>query len=279
MREHRDLVEQLTAEQQIRRQRGQRHPVWDFMFSYYPVTPGKLKKWHPGFGVVLLASKQEEFPVHLRKYYNNNDNRLTFDQEGYWQHRAETVRYVHQLLSATFERPARFNCFGLHEWAMVYRDDRRHPDPLRLGIDGTNKVVEESNLRCTHYDAFRFFTPEAVPRNASLLRREDQIATDQPGCVHAGMDLYKWTTKLGALIPGELWLKTFRLACDFRALDMKASPYDLSDWGFDPIGIESSKGRAEYVRHQKQLSKRSQVLRLEILSIMEKAFPQLVRGT
>ena len=34
---HRNSVEQLTAGHRERRSRGERHPVWDFMFSYYPL--------------------------------------------------------------------------------------------------------------------------------------------------------------------------------------------------------------------------------------------------
>ena len=35
--EHRRAVDELTAGHRARRSRGERHPVWDFMFSYYPV--------------------------------------------------------------------------------------------------------------------------------------------------------------------------------------------------------------------------------------------------
>ncbi|MGL1409555.1 hypothetical protein ACSTIX_23730, partial [Vibrio parahaemolyticus] len=73
-------------------------------------------------------------------------------------------------------RPAQFGCFGLHEWAMAYRtEDVRHAVPLRLGSDGTDAVVESHDLKCTHFDAFRFFTPDAVPRNRTALSRDLQI--------------------------------------------------------------------------------------------------------
>ncbi len=78
-----------------------------------------------------------------------------------------------RLLSATADRTPRWNCFGLHEWAMVYRDVEapRHDVPLRLGAQGTDRVVERQGLRCTHFDAFRFFTDDAVGRNAQPLSR------------------------------------------------------------------------------------------------------------
>ena len=119
---------------------------------------------------------------------------------------------------------------------MVYRrPTARHAVPLRLGSDGTDAVVESHNIGCSHFDAFRFFTPEAAPRNRLSPTRENQPTLEQAGCLHAGMDLYKWAIKLGPLVPGELLLDTFELARDIRELDMQASPYDLAEWGYAPV--------------------------------------------
>ena len=97
-------------------------------------------------------------------------------------------------------RTPQLGCFGLHEWAMVYRtpeDDVRHAGwPLRLGSGGTDEVVERHGIRCSHFDAFRFFTDDARPRNALQPTRDGQVALEQPGCLHAGMDVYKWAFKL-----------------------------------------------------------------------------------
>ena len=53
---------------------------------------------------------------------------------------------------------------------MVYRlseDETRHADwPLRLGAAGTDEVVESHRIACSHFDAYRFFTPAAAPLNA-----------------------------------------------------------------------------------------------------------------
>ena len=78
--------------------------------------------------------------------------------------------------------------------------------PLRLGATGTDTVVEAEvagPLRCSHFDAFRFFTPEAAPRNAGSPSRATQQDWEQPGCLHANMDLYKWSYKLSPLIDSE----------------------------------------------------------------------------
>ncbi len=97
------------------------------------------------------------------------DDVVSVDVDAFLEARGDTVRFVHDLLGRTAARPGRFGCFGLHEWAMVYRldsSDVRHAGwPLRLGPDGTDAVVESHQVACSHFDAFRFFTPEAVPRN------------------------------------------------------------------------------------------------------------------
>src|SRR6202012_5541497 len=94
------------------------------------------------------------------------DGRVRLDVPALVADRGDPVRFVRRLLAATAARPAFTGCFGLHEWAMVYGgDERRHPLPLRLGQRGTDEVVGAHPIRCTHFDAFRFFTPAAVPRN------------------------------------------------------------------------------------------------------------------
>ncbi|OBK78735.1 hypothetical protein A5651_02075 [Mycobacterium sp. 1274761.0] len=54
------------------------------------------------------------------------------------------------------------------------------------------------------------------------------------------------------------------LAADARELDMRASPYDLVGYGFDPIAIESPAGRAAYIREQQDIAVRAAPLRAAI---------------
>ena len=51
---------------------------------------------------------------------------------------------------------------------------------------------------------------------------------------------------------------------------MRASPYDLRRFGFDPIRIEEPSGRAEYVRCQGEIAARAAPLRLALLSRCER---------
>ena len=122
---------------------------------------------------------------------------------------------------------------------MVYRlaeDETRHPaHPLRLGPAGTDEVVETHRIACSHFDAYRFFTAPARPLNTLSPAAHDRPAFEQPACLHAGMDLYKHAFRLSPLVPSELVADCFELARDIRVLDMRASPYDLSDLGYEPV--------------------------------------------
>ncbi|WP_047519902.1 hypothetical protein [Microbacterium sp. ZOR0019] len=262
---HRDRADALTAAHRDRATRAEKHPVWDFLFKYYSYKPAQLRRWHPGAGVELADAVDR---LDWRWYSpGRSAGSAVPDAFAFGQEKAELAALIEKMLRRTASRPGQFGCFGLHEWAMVYRaEEHRHAVPLRLGQAGTDAVVENHDLRCTHFDAFRFFTPEAVPRNRTSLSRDEQPLFEQPGCLHAGMDLYKWATKLGPLIPGELLLDSFELARDIRLLDMQAAPYDLSAWDVVPVPIETPEGKAEYVRRQRIFADRGAALRAALLN-------------
>ncbi len=273
-RAHAERADALTAVWREAHERGAKHAIEDFLFTYYPTRLGQLRRWHPGAGVVLEVRPDDERlgwrwyrPVALPDARTG----VTLDVAAFLAERGDAVRYVRALVGATAGRPGTFGCFGLHEWAMVYRDaaagrDHRHPLPLRLGHDGTDAVVEGHRVTCSHFDAYRFFTPEARDANQLRPTRERQPAMEQPGCLHANMDLYKWALKLGPAVPGELLLDCFELARDIRYTDMAASPYDVSAYGVEAVAIETTEGKAEYVRRQRGFAERSQRLRARLVA-------------
>lgn len=261
---HRERVMTLIGPHLDRRAQGTSHPVVDFLFTYYRLRPGQLARWHPGFGIGLSGSEAEAYAQ--LSGYSRIDGAVTVDPELPMRRRC-TIEFVVGLLDATARRPANLSCFGLHEWAMVYRAEQpRHTAPLRLGHDGTDAVVESMPLRCTHFDAFRFFTVPARPRNCAQLTRDMQQATEQPGCLHASMDLYKWCAKLLPLLDSDIVTDAFELAYSARELDMRASPYDLREFGYEPVCIETASGRAEYVRQQAAISEHAAVVRQALLT-------------
>jgi hypothetical protein len=259
-----------------RRSAGQKHPVEDFLFTYYTQKPGQLKRWHPGAGTVLTG-EQAAVRQGWKHYRTLDDGELaslglaaggtavTFGRAAFLADRQEALAFAEVILRGTTARPAQFGCFGLHEWAMVYRQDKfdlRHEYlQLRLGPAGTDKVVEDNKIRCTHFDAFRFYTPDAIPLNEFSPSRESQRHMEQPGCLHANMDLYKWAYKLLPALSSELVMDCFELSWRIRAMDMQASPYDLAEWGYPAIPIETPQGKASYVEHQRAFAAEAGVLR------------------
>jgi hypothetical protein len=264
-RAHEQRVDALTAGHLTRRADGRRHPVADFLFTYYSHRPAQLRRWHPGPGVALAGGEDRRD----WRFYRLDADRAVLDVEELLAARGNSVRFIRDLLARTASRPAQLGCFGLHEWAMVYRQDPeqlRHADwPLRLGPDGTDEVVEQHSIRCSHFDAFRFFTPPARPRNALTPTRQAQAALEQPGCLHANMDLYKWAYKLSPGVPSGLTMDCFELAREVRELDMRAAPYDLRELGVEPVRIETSEGKAQYVAAQRAFSGRAQALRARLV--------------
>jgi hypothetical protein len=267
---HAEAADALTAAYLDRRSRVERHAIDDFMYDYYGVKPSHLRRWHPGPGVVLAGTAEQTRAHASWRWYRTVDGGVGLDVPAFLADRGDTVRYVHALLSGTAARPAQLGCLGMHEWAMVYRQDdarRRHTLPLRLGRAGTEAVVEGHPLRCTHFDAFRFFTPDAVGRNRLQPTRQTQPALEQPGCLHANMDCLKWASKLGPAVPGDLLLECFRLARDIRVLDMEASPYDVSSLGHEAVAVETPEGKAEYVSRQKGFAQRAAPIRQRLMEV------------
>ena len=262
---HEARVDAWLGEHLGRRREGVKHPVEDFLFTYYSYRPAQLRRWHAGFGVILAGAGPQ-------KHYVAAGGGLTVDP-ALLARRAETVRWIRDLLRATAARPAQLGCFGLHEWAMVYKQDRdqvRHNAwPLRLSPSATAQVVEDRGVRCTHFDAYRFFTEPARPLNVLTPTRERQSALEQPGCMHANMDLYKWAYKLSPLIPSELVADCFELSRRVRELDMRASPYDLADLGYSPVKIETADGRAAYATAQREFFELSTPLRARLIEQCE----------
>ena len=245
---HEERVDAWTAPVLARRSRGESHPVEDFLFTYYSFRPGQLRRWSPGHGVRLEGGPELPAP----------DDRVR-----------RTAASVVALLERTASRPAHLGCFGLHEWAMVHgqsQDDVRHAAwPLRLGAEATTALVEALPVRCSHFDAFRFFTPSAAPLNALQPTRATAPDLEQPGCLHATMDLYRHASRLAPHVPSELVADAFALARRVRELDMRASPYDLAALGYAPVRVETPQGRREYADAQRGFAAEGAVLRARLL--------------
>lgn len=262
-----------SAAHEQRRKKHERHAVEDFLWEYYPLRPGILARWNPGATVAIQRPPDghpalPEYEARLEwRWHREEDGHLFLDLEQFRDARARGIRFVHDLARAILSRTPKFSCFGWHEWCMVYGGDKRHDIPLRLGQEGTDQAVEAATIACTHYDAFRFFTDEAVPHNTLYPTREKALELEQGGCLHANMDVLKWCLQLGPAIPGDLLLDAYDLARDIRWMDMAAAAYDLSNLGVEPIRIETPQGRSQYAALQKNFAARAKPLRERLLAL------------
>lgn len=270
-RAHETRVRRWTDPHQARAARGEKHPVYDFLFTYYAFRPAWLRQWHPGPGVRLGGQAAREF-LRWPEYRETSDG-VAIDLASLPPQRREFVQWLRAMLAGMQSRPAFFGCFGWHEWAMVYRQTpeevRHNAWPLRFGPIELAAIVEGASICCSHFDAFRFFTAPARPLNKLQPVRTDALHLEQRGCLHANMDLYKWAFKLAPFTPSELVADCFELAQDIREVDMRASPYDLRALGFEPICVETPAGRAEYEGYQCRFAARSEPLRERLIALCE----------
>lgn len=261
---HEESISEMIDDYLERRQHQYKDPVMDFLFEYYAFRPSHLKRWSPGFGTLLEDGIKADWPFHEMVSTGGD---CFLDIATFPDDRISSLKWILNVLEQSARRSPSFGCFGMHEWAMVYRtDDIRHDYlSLRMNKDELAEFVESRPLVCTHFDAFRFFTEEARPQNKYALDRDKFAEMEQPGCLHTNMDLYKWAFKMYPWISSETIREAFELAVETRYIDMKASPYDLRERGLEPIKIETKEGQQEYVKKQQAIFERSKPIRKTLI--------------
>lgn len=268
-RSHELRVHELLSEHLRRRSHGVKHPVFDFLFEYYSFRSTNLGIWSPGVGVTLEKSPKHTLPALA---WETTPAGVELSLRKLSPRRVQSLEWIIDLLTKTQQRPARFGCHGLHEWAMVYRSPEFRylgSVPLRLSLEEIAQIVDTQGLCCTHYDAFRFFTQAARPLNSVQPSWDERLAMEQRGCLHVNMDLYKWASKFWPWVNAELLVDTFELALEARKIDMRASPYNLEEFGFKPIPIETEQGRLEYEQEQREIATRAIPLRARLIHALD----------
>ena len=283
------------------------HPIYNFLHTYYRYSAKNLRFYSPGIDVVLEAEKgtstsdsrssssssssssKRKKESHVSqldpKYLHvSNDECCSYilppmasidpSSPFGWI----TLSRNRDLLMNTASRAPFFGCFGYHEWAMLYSGRNKglseplplHQKevPLRVTQDVIDDVVETMGLRCTHYDAYRFFHPSVQPLNiVHPLTRTNQIEHEQSGCVHAAMDLFKYAYTIYPFISSSLLRACVNVALTARKLDMRASPYDTTNVLYcgPPICVETLEGRNQYQEEQKSLALEATIIREQLI--------------
>ena len=279
----------LPADKKLRRRSHlvSEHPIYSFLHNYYQYSVCKLKYYSPGVGAVLEGAKPALHGKELDlKYMSYSDLGGEYDQNKvvtYIKSRNfgwDRIIKARNILKAAFRKPAFFGCFGMHEWAMLYSGNgttvkgHQHHLPMRVDQNTIDTVVgAPGQMRCTHFDAYRFFQPGAKPLNAvSQLTRETQVRYEQPGCIHANMDLFKYAYMAYPAVSSELLVQALELALEARKVDMRASPYDVSSFaGCEiPICVETVAGRKLYVEEQERVARLAVPVRRRLLDVYDR---------
>lgn len=261
------------------------NPIYNFLHSYYKYSTSDLKKYSPGMSVIMAgASPGANADTLHEKYMTFNEFGGCYDINQFQQladgkYGRERITRDRDILQSTSTKVPFFGCFGLHEWAMLYSGNgaatTRHQEstPLRVDQQTIDAVVgAPGQLRCTHYDAFRFFQPAAKPINTvKTLSRENTPRHEQPGCIHANMDLFRYAYQLYPFVSSALLLQALTLALEARKVDMRASPYDVSAFeGCEiPICVETPQGRKLYIAEQERVANAAVPIRQALLSIYD----------
>src|SRR3569623_782949 len=100
------------AEDRIRRMsRGQKHPIYDFLFEYYSFRPAHLLRWTPGFDILLEEANPEDIGW---SDFEACENGLVLRPRAFPAQRVSYLQWAVHYLEATQAREASFACFGLH---------------------------------------------------------------------------------------------------------------------------------------------------------------------
>jgi hypothetical protein len=248
-------------------------------------------------GVLLEGASEEDFTsnLHLRGATIVEKEGVLYSPyrffgKGDSSRKEENARlsapflWYRSILQQTLTAEPIFHCYGLHEWAMQYQPAGAPPPPsakyqthlpLRVSREVINETVERKGVSCTHVDALRYFTEDAVPLNqyGGPLERADQARLEQPACVHAHMDLIKMALKLQPFCDPSLLERVLQVGLEARRLDVAASPYDASAYGVGMVPIDTPEGRAEYRTKQKELMERVEPVRRDLLRAYENFIP------
>ena len=245
------------------------HPIYNFIHKYYSYSLKQIRFYSPGRNVLLQEVHKKKdvnnilSPDFFNSIYNNENDDIKcngmyeIEKNNLSNKKRKKFEKSRDILLKTSITPPHFSCFGLHEWAMLAKGDgkesRHQTLPLRVSQQVIDKVVQSKGaLRCTHFDAFRFFHPDVTALNDVQLSRAKQVDTEQPGCVHATMDLFKYAYELYPLVSAEILRACLGVSLDARHIDMRASPYDCSaiEGVGDPIKIETAEGRKQYATEE-----------------------------
>ncbi len=107
---HMDLVGPFADAFLKRRALGLKHPVHDFLFTYYRCSPLKLKQWVPSFNeeLIITTSTQEDYPWLIDYWFKLNENVLSLNQERLQENTRNLALFIANLCRNILQQAPRF---------------------------------------------------------------------------------------------------------------------------------------------------------------------------
>jgi hypothetical protein len=193
------------------------HPIYNFIFVYFFFNQKILFQYSPGMNTTIELDQDYDklFSLNLAPELQPIEAQsktlaISFSEKKISK---KFLQRTLQILKSVQSKLPSFWCFGLHEWAMQYHSSQLAPSPstksssfqslpLRVSPEQIESLINPPSsaiqppiprLRCTHFDAIRFFTPSSLPLNviSPTPTRNTVDQFDQPGCIHVNMDLFK----------------------------------------------------------------------------------------
>ena len=238
-------------------------------------SPAQLRRWHPGAGVG--ARRSGRLAARRLALLRRRRGRRRRRRRGLLAARGDTLRFVRELLVAHGRRGRHgFGCFGLHEWAMVYRldpADVRHAGwPLRLGAAGTDAVVEAHQIALLALRRLPLLHPRrraaqrAARRPVRASRRSSSRAACTPG----------WTStsgryKLGPAGPERAGRGLLRAGPRHpRRSTCGPRPTTCASSATSRCASRPPRARPQYAAAQRGFSARGQALRARLVDAIDR---------
>ena len=252
---HEARIDRWAVPHRERRTRGESHPVHDFLFTYYSETPGRVRRWHPGVGTALAPPPDGPAPHAEWRWYRTGDDGTVAPRPGGLPRRPRQRRCASCTSCSPPPRagrcsPAASGCTS-GRWSTAPTSAGTRC-PLRLGQAGTDAVVEAHPIRCTHFDAFRFFTPAGRrPQPPAADPGEpDRDWSSRAACTR------RWTSTSGptsSAPPSPVSCSPTASSWPPTSASWTCGPRrtTCSDLGYAAVAIETAEGKAEYAAAQR----------------------------
>jgi hypothetical protein len=124
-----------------------KHPIFNFLHKYYSYSAESLKQYSPGMACLLTETNVKDFEervLHSRFAIIEEDRSVQYQvidiRDFRGQQKIKNIRRNRELLKNTMGRNPVFSCYGLHEWAMLYKGNTKHQHELDLRVSQTVSI-------------------------------------------------------------------------------------------------------------------------------------------